>query len=72
MIKHKKYNKKLRQELADKIIDSVAKIEDLSWYKDENIKNLAIARHTKNDKELIKVLGMLYQNDVKKNSKKDD
>jgi uncharacterized protein (DUF697 family) len=65
-----KYNRKLRQELADKIIESVTKVDNLSWYGVENIKNLAIALHTKNDKNLIKVLSSIYQNDVKKMAKK--
>ena len=68
--KAQKYNRKLRQELADKIIDLVSKVDNLSWYGDDNIKNLAIARHTKNDKELIKVLGSIYQTDIKKEAKK--
>lgn len=65
-----KYNKRLREELADEIIDSVSKVDGLNWYTDEHIKNLAIARHTKNDKDLKKVLSKIYSSDIKKTANK--
>lgn len=61
-----KHNKRLREDLADKIIDSVSRVEGLNWYSDEHIKNLAIARHTKNDKVLNDVLSEMYSSDIKR------
>lgn len=62
----KKYNQRLRGDLADKIIDSASKIDGLSWYTDDHIKDLAIARYTKNNRELNQVLSEIYASDIKK------
>ena len=61
----KKYNKQLRDEIADKMIDINTKAEVVGWYSDELIGKLAIARHTRNDVELKSVLTKIYQKDVK-------
>lgn len=61
----KKYNKKLREEIADKMIDVTTKTDNIDWYSDELVGKLAIARHTKNDKDLKEVLAKIYQKDIK-------
>lgn len=61
----KKYNKQLREEIADKMIDITSKAEVVGWYSDELIGKLALARHRRNDKELKNVLTKIYQTDVK-------
>jgi uncharacterized membrane protein YcjF (UPF0283 family) len=60
-----KYNKKLREELADKMIDVSTKTDVVGWYSNELVGKLAIARHTGNDKELKSILTKIYQTDVK-------
>lgn len=66
----KKYNKKLRAEIADKMIDIDTNADILDWYTKENIGKLAIARHTKNDEDVKHILTEIYQTDVKKASNK--
>lgn len=63
-----KFNKMLREELADKIIDAVTKVGDVKWYSDENVEKLSVARRTKNDTELKNVLTKIYTTDIKKNA----
>lgn len=65
-----KYNKQLREEIADKMIDVNAKTEGVGWYSDKLLGKLAVARHTKNDKELKSVLTEIYKSDVKKAANK--
>jgi len=65
-----KYNKQLREDIADKMIDLNTKTEGVSWYSDKRIGQIAIARHTKNDKELKTALIDIYKTDVKKASDK--
>lgn len=60
-----KYNKILREEIADKMIDITAKTEGTGWYSDDHIGKLAIARHTSNDIELKNALTEIYKTDVK-------
>ncbi len=66
----KKYNKHLREEIADKMIDVTTKAEVVGWYADELIGKLAIARHTGNDQELKSILTKIYQTDVKNTANK--
>ena len=66
--KAQKHNKRLREELADNMIDAVSKVDGLDWYADDQIKNLAIARHTRNDNELKKTLSAIYSTNIKKTS----
>jgi uncharacterized membrane protein YcjF (UPF0283 family) len=68
--KAQQYNKKLREEIADKMIDVATKIEGVSWYSDELIGQLAVARHTRNDKELKTILTKIYKTDVKTSANK--
>lgn len=66
----KKYNKKLREDIADKMIDISQKATDISWYSDEKVGKLAIARQTGNDQALKDALTETYKTDVKKASNK--
>ena len=62
----KKHNKQLRENIADKMIDLQAKTNDVDWYNEQSVGQLAIARHTKDDAALRAALGQIYNNDVKK------
>ena len=64
-----KYNKKLRNDIADKILDLKFKTED-SIYSDELIKELAYAKEFKNDKQIKETLTKIYDTDVRKSSNK--
>lgn len=68
--KAQKYNKKLREDLADKFIDIQAKADCATYYSDEKIGKLAIARHQNDDKALKSALSELYKTDIKKASNK--
>ena len=62
----KKYNKKLREDIADKMIDLSEKATDISWYNEEKIGKLAIARQTHNDELLKNTLTDAYKTDINK------
>ena len=64
--KAKKANKKLREDIADMMIDVVSKVNDISWYSREKVGQLAIARQTKNNELLKETLTDIYNTDVKK------
>lgn len=61
----KKYNKKMREDIADKMIDFSSKVENIGWYSTDSIGKIAVARHTKNDEALKEALTNLYNTDVK-------
>jgi uncharacterized membrane protein YcjF (UPF0283 family) len=61
----KKYNKALRESIADKMIDLKAKTTGVTGYSEVNVGKLAIARQTHDDEELKKVLTETYDTDVK-------
>lgn len=64
--KAKRYNKKLREEIADKMIEITAKTKDLGWYKTESVGKLAIARQTNDDAALKAQLTEMYNGEIKK------
>jgi len=66
----KRYNKALREEIADKMIDFSIKTEGITWYSDHNIKNLIVARGKKDDRLLKDTLTDIYKNDVQKYANK--
>lgn len=68
--KAQKHNKKLREELADKMIDITYKTDGISWYNEKSIGELAIARHKKDDEQLKTVLTKIYKTDVKSSADK--
>ena len=65
----KRRNKKLRHEIAEKIIDLTAKVEGVGWYDSETVGRLAIALKTGDEEKLKQTLTELYQGSVKKNAK---
>lgn len=61
-----KHNKKLRNDIADKIIELTESTDGVGWYNNEMVGKLAIARHNNNDEELKSILTALYDGDIKK------
>ena len=61
----KKYNKALRESIADKMIDLKAKTQGVTWYSEANVGKLAIARQTHDDKGLKEALTETYDTDVR-------
>ena len=64
------HNKKLRNQIADMMIDYNAKVEGATWYNEELVKQLAVARVTNNDKQTKSLLTEIFDKDVKKASQK--
>lgn len=65
-----RYNRELRNEIADKMIDFTANTEGVGWYNTERVGRLAIARQAKNDKDVKKTLTEIYDTDVRSISNK--
>ena len=63
-----RYNRMVREEIADKMIDYTAKVEGANWYNDELVGKLAIARQTHNDKLLKSILTEIYDKSVGKSA----
>lgn len=63
-----KHNRKLRSEIADKMIDYNAKVEGATWYNEELVGKLAIAKVSSDDKAIKNLLTQIYDGDVKKQS----
>ena len=66
----KSYNKKLRNDISDKMIDFTSKVTGKSWYDEVAIGKLAIARQTSDDKEVKSLLTQIYDTSVKKEANK--
>ena len=66
----KSYNKKLRNDISDKMIDFTSKVVGKSWYDEVLIGKLAIARQTGEDKEVKSLLTQIYDTSVKKEANK--
>ena len=64
------YNRKLRNEISDKMIDFASKVEGKCWYDELLVGKLAIARQTGNDKEIKSLLTEIYAGSVKKEANK--
>ncbi len=64
-----KHNKKLRHEIADKIIDLCAKVEGVGWYDSAVVGKLAIACKTGDENGVRGCLTELYEGSVKKSAK---
>ena len=65
-----RYNKRMREDIADKMIDIADKTQGVSWYSDKLLGKLAVARHTRNDKDLKSALTEIYKVDVNKAANK--
>ncbi len=64
-----KHNRKLRHDIAGKIIDLTASVEGVGWYDSEVVGRLAIALKAGNEQNLKKSLTELYRGSVKKSAK---
>lgn len=65
-----KHNRQLRNEISDMMIDFVAKVEGLSWYDENLVGKLAIARQTNDDSGVKSLLTQIYDTGVKKQADK--
>ena len=64
-----KHNKKLRHDIADKIIDFTASVEGVGWYDSEVVGRLAIAVRTNNEEKIKSTLTELYSGSVKRSAR---
>lgn len=65
----KKHNKKVRHELANRIIEVTAKVEGVGWYDSEIVGRLAIAQKVNDESTLKDCLSALYLGCIKNNAK---
>ena len=65
-----RYNKQMREEIADKMIDLSISTKGNSWYSDAKITPIALARAKNDDKALSVALTDIYNTDVKKAANK--
>ena len=61
----KRHNRKMRREIADKMIEIYTNTEKLDWYREEAMGKLALARQSNDDEALKKALTEIYNVDVK-------
>ncbi len=64
-----RHNRKLRHDIAEKIIDLTARVEGVGWYDSEVVGRLAIASKTGDEEGVKKTLTELYSGSVKKSAK---
>lgn len=64
----KKHNKKVRRDIADKIIDVTSKVDGVGWYDSKVVGEMAIALRTNDDKGIMNALTALYTGSVKKSA----
>lgn len=67
--KAKRHNKKLRHDIAKKVIDLTSKVEGVGWYDSETVGKLAIALQAKDEEGLNQSLSALYAGSVKKSAR---
>lgn len=65
----KKHNRRVRHEIAGKIIDLTAKVQGVGWYSSEEVGAIAIAEKAGDEKALMQALTNLYKGSVKKSAK---
>ncbi|MCR5309631.1 MAG: YcjF family protein [Bacilli bacterium] len=65
-----KHNARLREEIADKMIDLSISTNGNGWYSDAKITPIAVARAKKDSKSLKAALTDIYNTDIKKASRK--
>lgn len=65
-----KHNLRVREEIADKMIDLSISTKGNGWYSDAKIAPIALARAKKDSKALSAALTDIYNTDIKKASKK--
>jgi len=64
-----KHNRKLRHDIAEKMIDVTAKVEGVGWYDSKTVGRLAIALSASDEKSLKDILSELYSGSVKKSAR---
>ena len=64
-----KHNRKLRHDIAEKVIDLTAKVEGVGWYDSEVVGRMAIALKAGDEDKLRTCLTQLYSGSVKKSAK---
>lgn len=67
--KAKRHNKKLRHDIAEKIIDITAKVDGVGWYDSEVVGRMAIALKSGDEEQLKKTMSELYEGSVKKSAR---
>ena len=67
--KAKRHNKKIRHDIAKKIIDLTASVDGVGWYDSETVGKLAIALQAKDEDGVKQNLSALYADSVKKSAK---
>lgn len=65
----KKHNRRVRHEIACKMIDLTAKVQGVGWYSSEEVGAVAIAERAGDEKALMQALTALYKGSVKKSAK---
>ena len=65
----KNHNRKVRRDIADKMIDLTGKVEGVGWYDSKIVGEMAIAVKTNADKKIMSCLTELYTGCVKKSAK---
>jgi len=65
----KNHNRKVRRDIADKMIDLTGKVEGVGWYDSKIVGEMAIAVKTNDDKKIMNCLTELYTGCVKKSAK---
>lgn len=65
----KNHNRKVRRDIADKMIDLTGKVEGVGWYDSKIVGEMAIAVKTNDDKKIMSCLTELYTDCVKKSAK---
>jgi uncharacterized membrane protein YcjF (UPF0283 family) len=63
------HNRKLRRQIADKMIDVTSSVEGVGWYDEQLVGRLAIAVRANDDKHIKENLSALYRDSVKKTAK---
>lgn len=63
------HNRKVRRNIADKIIDFTGKVEGAGWYDAATVGALAVAVKTDNEKDIMAALTALYSGSVRKSAR---
>lgn len=65
----KRHNKKVRRNIAEKIVDFNASVDGVGWYDDKLAGDLEVALKSNDDEGIKRALTALYQGKVKKTAK---
>lgn len=67
--KAQKHNRKLRHDIAEKVIDVTARVEGVGWYDSKTVGELAVALKAGDEQGLKRSLNELFRVSVKKSAK---